>query len=34
MKDLKLEKLQHFVLDECDKCLDKIDMRKDGLMVL
>eukprot|EP00490_Sorites_sp_Unknown_P012612 CAMPEP_0114663950 /NCGR_PEP_ID=MMETSP0191-20121206/27932_1 /TAXON_ID=126664 /ORGANISM="Sorites sp." /LENGTH=418 /DNA_ID=CAMNT_0001904829 /DNA_START=101 /DNA_END=1357 /DNA_ORIENTATION=+ len=28
-KDLKLDKLQHFVLDECDKCLDKIDMRKD-----
>eukprot|EP00913_Durusdinium_trenchii_P008352 g7845.t1 len=27
--DLKLDKLQHFVLDECDKCLDKIDMRKD-----
>jgi len=28
-KDLKLDKLQHFVLDECDKCLDKVDMRKD-----
>merc|ERR1712110_282925 len=28
-KDLKLEKLQAFVLDECDKCLDKLDMRKD-----
>merc|ERR1712060_423492 len=28
-KDLKLDKLTHFVLDECDKCLDKIDMRKD-----
>merc|ERR1719399_2363678 len=28
-KDLKLEKLQCFVLDECDKCLDKLDMRKD-----
>merc|ERR1712186_312779 len=27
-KDLKLDKLTHFVLDECDKCLDKIDMRK------
>jgi len=26
---LKLDKLQHFVLDECDKCLDKLDMRKD-----
>merc|ERR1712046_139140 len=28
-KDLKLEKLTHFVLDECDKCLDKLDMRRD-----
>merc|ERR1711920_693057 len=28
-KDLKLDKLTHFVLDEFDKCLDKIDMRKD-----
>merc|ERR1719172_296119 len=28
-KDLKLDKLTHFVLDECDKCLDKVDMRKD-----
>ncbi|CAE7412467.1 AIP1 [Symbiodinium pilosum] len=28
-KDLKLDKLQQFVLDECDKCLDKVDMRKD-----
>merc|ERR1712046_243319 len=28
-KDLKLDKLQQFVLDECDKCLDKLDMRKD-----
>lgn len=28
-KDLKLDKLSHFVLDECDKCLDKVDMRKD-----
>merc|ERR1711992_217330 len=28
-KDLNLEKLTHFVLDECDKCLDKLDMRKD-----
>merc|ERR1712185_475559 len=28
-KDLKLEKLAQFVLDECDKCLDKLDMRKD-----
>ena len=29
LQDLKLDKLQHFVLDECDKCLDKVDMRKD-----
>eukprot|EP00448_Togula_jolla_P011474 CAMPEP_0170601228 /NCGR_PEP_ID=MMETSP0224-20130122/17749_1 /TAXON_ID=285029 /ORGANISM="Togula jolla, Strain CCCM 725" /LENGTH=418 /DNA_ID=CAMNT_0010925993 /DNA_START=77 /DNA_END=1333 /DNA_ORIENTATION=+ len=28
-KDLKLDKLSHFVLDECDKCLEKLDMRKD-----
>jgi ATP-dependent RNA helicase UAP56/SUB2 len=28
-KDLKLEKVSQFVLDECDKCLDKLDMRKD-----
>merc|ERR1712078_535476 len=28
-KDLKLDKLGQFVLDECDKCLDKLDMRKD-----
>merc|ERR1712054_485907 len=28
-KDLKLDKLQQFVLGECDKCLDKLDMRKD-----
>jgi ATP-dependent RNA helicase UAP56/SUB2 len=28
-KDLKLDKLQTFVLDECDKCVDKLDMRKD-----
>mmetsp|Transcript_757 Transcript_757/g.924 ORF Transcript_757/g.924 Transcript_757/m.924 type:complete len:614 (+) Transcript_757:67-1908(+) len=28
-KDLKLDKVTQFVLDECDKCLDKIDMRKD-----
>merc|ERR1712087_965250 len=27
--DLKLDKLTQFVLDECDKCLDKLDMRKD-----
>merc|ERR1719407_346087 len=28
-KDLKLDKVNQFVLDECDKCLDKLDMRKD-----
>uniref|UniRef100_A0A7S4WFU1 RNA helicase n=1 Tax=Alexandrium monilatum TaxID=311494 RepID=A0A7S4WFU1_9DINO len=28
-KDLKLDKTTQFVLDECDKCLDKLDMRKD-----
>jgi len=28
-KDLKLDKCWQFVLDECDKCLDKLDMRKD-----
>merc|ERR1712064_90354 len=28
-KDLKLDKLSQFVLDECDKCLDKLDMRQD-----
>merc|ERR1712194_543543 len=28
-KDLKLEKCTQFVLDECDKCVDKLDMRKD-----
>merc|ERR1711988_599201 len=28
-KDLKLDNLSQFVLDECDKCLDKLDMRKD-----
>merc|ERR1711937_1055448 len=28
-KGLKLEKCAQFVLDECDKCLDKLDMRKD-----
>merc|ERR1711957_34874 len=28
-KDLKLERCTQFVLDECDKCLDKLDMRKD-----
>merc|ERR1711972_275706 len=28
-KDLKMDKLTQFVLDECDKCLDKLDMRKD-----
>merc|ERR1711953_781706 len=28
-KDLKLDKLTQFILDECDRCLDKMDMRKD-----
>merc|ERR1719335_1871854 len=28
-KDLKMDKLTHFVLDECDKCLDRLDMRRD-----
>merc|ERR1712031_26950 len=28
-KELKLDKLSQFVLDECDKCLDKFDMRGD-----
>merc|ERR1712130_1051939 len=28
-KDLKLDKVSQFVLDEGDKCLDKLDMRKD-----
>ena len=28
-EDLKLDKIQQFVLDECDKCLDKVDMRKE-----
>merc|ERR1711979_91127 len=28
-KDLKLDKLTQFVLDECDKCVDKLDMRRD-----
>ena len=28
-KDLKLDKLSHFVLDDCDKCLDKLDVRQD-----
>lgn len=26
---LKTDKVAHFVLDECDKCLEKLDMRKD-----
>merc|ERR1712206_32309 len=29
MGDLKLDKLSQFVLDECDKCLEKLDMRRD-----
>merc|ERR1719230_467037 len=28
-KDLKLDNVTHFVLDECDKCLEKTDMRGD-----
>ena len=28
-KDLKFDEPSQFVLDECDKCLDKLDMRKD-----
>jgi len=28
-KEVKLDKLTQFVLDECDKCLEKLDMRKD-----
>merc|ERR1711972_71379 len=28
-KDLKVDKLTQFILDECDKCVDKLDMRKD-----
>jgi len=28
-KDLKLENVSQFVLDECDKCLEKLDMRRD-----
>merc|ERR1712050_85731 len=28
-KDLKLNSLTHFILDECDRCLEKLDMRKD-----
>merc|ERR1719240_194603 len=27
--DMKLDNLEHFVLDECDKCLEKADMRAD-----
>ena len=26
---MKFDKLSQFVLDECDKCLDKLDVRKD-----
>lgn len=26
---LKTDKVAHFVLDECDKCLEKVDMRRD-----
>mmetsp|Transcript_61091 Transcript_61091/g.145541 ORF Transcript_61091/g.145541 Transcript_61091/m.145541 type:complete len:434 (+) Transcript_61091:71-1372(+) len=27
--DLKLGSLTHFVLDECDRCIDELDLRKD-----
>merc|ERR1740115_523922 len=27
--DMKLDSLEHFILDECDKCLEKLDMRGD-----
>eukprot|EP00824_Muranothrix_gubernata_P003380 TRINITY_DN141_c0_g1_i1.p2 TRINITY_DN141_c0_g1~~TRINITY_DN141_c0_g1_i1.p2 ORF type:complete len:511 (-),score=120.58 TRINITY_DN141_c0_g1_i1:1564-3045(-) len=27
-KNLKLNKVKHFILDECDKCLDSLDMRR------
>merc|ERR1719247_1152772 len=33
-KALNLEKITHFVLDECDKCLDKLDMRRDIQQIL
>eukprot|EP00928_Gymnodinium_smaydae_P019131 TRINITY_DN1730_c0_g1_i1.p1 TRINITY_DN1730_c0_g1~~TRINITY_DN1730_c0_g1_i1.p1 ORF type:complete len:440 (+),score=142.91 TRINITY_DN1730_c0_g1_i1:123-1442(+) len=26
---LKLDKLSHFILDECDRCIDTLDMRRD-----
>jgi ATP-dependent RNA helicase UAP56/SUB2 len=26
---LKLDKVKHFVMDECDKLLDSVDMRRD-----
>eukprot|EP01056_Protomagalhaensia_sp_Gyna25_P005687 Protomagalhaensia_sp_Gyna_25__5686@NODE_808_length_2572_cov_295_326490_g636_i0_p1_GENE_NODE_808_length_2572_cov_295_326490_g636_i0NODE_808_length_2572_cov_295_326490_g636_i0_p1_ORF_typecomplete_len458_score85_52DEAD/PF00270_29/1e39Helicase_C/PF00271_31/5_5e02Helicase_C/PF00271_31/1_1e03Helicase_C/PF00271_31/1_2e28ResIII/PF04851_15/4_9e14ERCC3_RAD25_C/PF16203_5/3_4e03ERCC3_RAD25_C/PF16203_5/2_8e07UTP25/PF06862_12/6e06CMS1/PF14617_6/4_1e05AAA_19/PF13245_6/0_0015NACHT/PF05729_12/0_00058NACHT/PF0572 len=29
MGHLKTDKIGHFILDECDKCLEKLDMRKD-----
>merc|ERR1712029_1086040 len=28
-KELKLDNVSQFVLDECDKCLEKLDMRRD-----
>ena len=28
-KTVNLDKLAHFILDECDKCLEKLDMRED-----
>lgn len=27
--DLKLDKVKHFILDECDQMLEALDMRKD-----
>lgn len=32
-KDLKLDKVTQFVLDECGKCLDRLDMRKDVQLI-
>jgi len=26
---LRMDQLSHFILDECDKCLEKVDMRRD-----
>lgn len=32
-KIMKLDRVKHFVLDECDKMLDQMDMRKDVQLV-